>query len=168
MAKRMQEQKEENRIVAKSMPTAMTLVSSVLTRSSSVNSPIASRIPGIFRASSRPVGLSWELGANTSQNSNPDAASSFPRMAKGCSTVHKQSGTCSNWVPRISRKSGNSRRFRRFGTRKSNLATSFQYVTRDVDHMEKVFWITRKTHGRKPTDDLKGLRVISAFCCFFF
>ena len=46
MAKRMQEQKEENRIVAKSRPTAMTLVSSVPASSSSVNSPIASRSTG--------------------------------------------------------------------------------------------------------------------------
>ena len=44
--------------------------------SSSVNSPIASRSPGILKASSRQVGLSGKLGANTSQNSNPDAASS--------------------------------------------------------------------------------------------
>ena len=46
MAKRMQEQKEENRIVAKSRPTATNLVSSVRTSSPSVNSPIASRSPG--------------------------------------------------------------------------------------------------------------------------
>ena len=64
----MQEQKEKkNRIVAKSRSTAMTLVSSVPTSSSSVNSPIASRSP---------VGLSGKPGANTSQDSNPDASSS--------------------------------------------------------------------------------------------
>ena len=33
------------------------------------------------------------------------------------------------WIPRISRKSSNSRRFRRFGTRKSNLTTTFPYIT---------------------------------------
>ena len=43
MAKRMQEQSEENRIVAKSRPMAMNLTSSVAASSSSVNSPIASR-----------------------------------------------------------------------------------------------------------------------------
>ena len=43
MAKRMQEQSEENKIVAKSRPTAINLTSSVATSSSSVNSPIGSR-----------------------------------------------------------------------------------------------------------------------------
>ena len=45
MAKRMQEQKEENRIVAKSRPMVMNLTSSVATISSSVDSPIASISP---------------------------------------------------------------------------------------------------------------------------
>ena len=55
--------------------------------------------------------------------------------------------TCSSWIPRISRTSSNSRRFRRFGSRKSNLATSFQCTTtlcwssgeRLLDH-EKDLW----------------------------
>ena len=75
MAKRMQEQKEENRIVAKSRPSATTLVSSVPTSSSSVDSPIASRSPVILKASIRQFGLTGKPGANTSQNSNPEAAS---------------------------------------------------------------------------------------------
>ena len=75
MAKRMQEHKEENRMMAKSRPTVANLVISVPTSSSTVNSPIASRNPGILKASSRQVGLSEKLGASTSQNSNPDAAS---------------------------------------------------------------------------------------------
>ena len=53
MAKRVQEQREDNRIVAKSKPTTMTLTSSVATSSSSVNSPIASKSPGILKASGR-------------------------------------------------------------------------------------------------------------------
>ena len=47
----MQEQKEEDRIVAKSKPTAMKLTSTVSTSSSSVNHPIASKSLGILRAS---------------------------------------------------------------------------------------------------------------------
>ena len=43
MAKRMQEQKVEDRIVATSKPTAMNLTSTVSTSSSSVNHPIVSR-----------------------------------------------------------------------------------------------------------------------------
>ena len=76
MAKRMQEQSEKNRIVAKSRTKAMNLTSSVAAISSSVNSPIASRSLMILKASSRQVGLSGSLDANANQNSNPDAASS--------------------------------------------------------------------------------------------
>ena len=46
MAKRMQEPKEDNRIVAKSTPTAMNLAVTVSSSSSSVNSPVASKSPG--------------------------------------------------------------------------------------------------------------------------
>ena len=49
MAKRMQEQKEDNRIVAKSKPTAMNLAVTVSTSSSSVNSPMASKNLGCVR-----------------------------------------------------------------------------------------------------------------------
>ena len=62
--------------MAKSRPTAMNLTSSVVSSSSSVNSPIVSRSPGILKASSRQVGLSGRLDSNANQNSNPDAASS--------------------------------------------------------------------------------------------
>ena len=72
----MQEQKEEERIVAKSRPTAMNLAVIVPTSSSSVNSPNASRSPGMLKASSRQVGLSWKPGASANQSSNLNAASS--------------------------------------------------------------------------------------------
>ena len=62
--------------MAKSRPTAMNFTSSVVSSSSSVNSPIAWRSPGILKASSRQVGLSGRLDANGNQHSNPDAASS--------------------------------------------------------------------------------------------
>ena len=120
-----------------------------------MNSPIASRSPGILKASSRQVGLSGKPGTNTSRNSNPDA---------GFSTVHKHSGTYSNWIPRISRKSGNSRRFRRFGTRKSN---HFRMSPTNADHMEKVFSIICMICDRKPTDDLTDLDVNTATFCVF-
>ena len=65
MAKSMQEQSKENRVVANFRPTAMNLTSSVATSSSSVNSPIASRSPGILKASSRQVGFSGRPGVST-------------------------------------------------------------------------------------------------------
>ena len=70
MAKTMQEQKEEDRIVAKSKPTAMNLTSTVSTSSSSVNHPIASKNPGIVKAST------GKPDARARRNSKPDAASS--------------------------------------------------------------------------------------------
>ena len=74
MAKRMQEQKEDNRIVAKSK--AMSLAVIVSTNSSSVNSPIASKRPGILKVSNRQIGYSGKLDVRRKTNSNPDPASS--------------------------------------------------------------------------------------------
>ena len=76
MVKRMQEQKEDNRIVAKSKPMAMNLAVTVSTSSSSVNSPIASKSPGILKASSRQIGCPGKPGASANQSSNRDVASS--------------------------------------------------------------------------------------------
>ena len=69
MAKRMQEQKEEEGIVAKSKPTVMILSSHVSSSFSSAKDPIASKSLGIFRVSVKP-------DARERRNSKPDAASS--------------------------------------------------------------------------------------------
>ena len=69
----MQEQKRENRIVAKSMPT-MSLASLLSTSSSTVQNPTASKSPGILKASCR---TDWSSsGKPDARNSNHDAASS--------------------------------------------------------------------------------------------
>ena len=135
MAKRMQEQKEESPIVAKSRPTVTNLAVSVSTRSSSVKIPIASRSLGILKAPSRQVGLSGRLDEIMNQNFNPDAASSSQGWQRDAlldiSTGRlvaadkdqkylnhqekiKHRRTCSTWIPRISRQSSNSGRFRSF------------------------------------------------------
>ena len=60
-SKRMQEQKEEDRIVAKSKPT-MNLVSLVSTSSSTVRSPLASQSLGILKAPVEQIGqVRWNL-----------------------------------------------------------------------------------------------------------
>ena len=69
-------EKKKNRVVAKSKPTVTNLAVSVSPRSSSVNSPLASRSPEILKAPSRQIALSGRLGVSVNQNSNPDAASS--------------------------------------------------------------------------------------------
>ena len=73
MAKRMQEPKEENRVVAKSKPKATNLAISVSTSSSSVNNPIASRSLGILKAPSRQIEFSGRLGVSANQNYNLDS-----------------------------------------------------------------------------------------------
>ena len=67
MAKRMQEQKEEGRIVAKSKPTAMNLSSTVSASSSSTKDLIASKSQGILRVSGR-------LDARERRNSKPSSS----------------------------------------------------------------------------------------------
>ena len=75
MAKRMQEQKKKHRIVAKSKPKVMNLVSNVSTSSSSVNIPIVSKSPGIQKV------FTGKHDARERLNSKPDAASSsFGRL----------------------------------------------------------------------------------------
>ena len=69
MAKRMQEQKGEERIVAKSKSTAMNLSSHVPASSSSAKSLIASNCPGILIAAVK-------LESRMRRNSKSEAASS--------------------------------------------------------------------------------------------
>ena len=122
MAKRMQEQKEDNRIVAKSKPTAMNLFVSVSTSPSSVNTPIPSKSPGKLKTSSRQIGSSGKLGVRVKRNSNPDAASSSQGWQRDAlldlntgkpvatekrpevpesSGEHLHGGTCSIWTENI-------------------------------------------------------------------
>ena len=69
MAKRMQDQKEEERVVSKSRPALMNLSSHVPTSSSSAESPIAFTSPGILIAMGKPE-------SRMRRNSKSDAASS--------------------------------------------------------------------------------------------
>ena len=55
-AKRIQDQKEEERVVSKSRPTAMNVSSFIATSSSTASSPIASKSPGMPIASVKPDG----------------------------------------------------------------------------------------------------------------
>ena len=83
MAKRMQEEKGEERIVAKSKPT-LNLVSHAATNSSTVQSPITSKSPGILRAPCQPHGKS--AGRPVAREPNQDAASSSQGWQKDAET----------------------------------------------------------------------------------
>ena len=76
MAKSIQEQEGDNRIVAKSKPMAMNLTSTVSTSCSFWNHPIASKSLGILKAST------GKLDARARRNAKPDAASSSQGMLK--------------------------------------------------------------------------------------
>ena len=76
----------------------------------------------------------WMFRESWRRNSNPDAASSCQGWQKGCSTGwtyretlsrQKKSEKCRTRIPRISRKPGSSRKFKRLGNRRQILATSF-------------------------------------------
>ena len=75
MAKRMQEQKGEERSMTKSKSTAMNLSSRVPTSSSSAKSPIASKSPGTIMVTGKPE-------SRTRGNSKSDAASSSQARLK--------------------------------------------------------------------------------------
>ena len=82
MAKRMQEQEREERIVAKSKPTTMNLAVSVSTSSSAVNAPES---PGILKASCR---TDWSSsGKLDARNSNHDAASNSQGWQKDADKI---------------------------------------------------------------------------------
>ena len=82
MAKRMREQEGDNRIVAKSKPVAMNLAVTVLRSSSSVNSPIASKSPGIPKASSRQIWMFRETWRKKKNKCQSRRSVEFSRMAK--------------------------------------------------------------------------------------
>ena len=143
----MQEQKEDHRIVAKSTPTAMNLAVTVSTSSSSVNSPTASKSLGILKGSSQKNGCSGTPDTRRKINSNLNAASSSQGWQKdalldGPCCDRKRPGTPElswdlryrviyrTWIPRISGRPRNPKKFRRLGNRWQILATSFPYITR--------------------------------------
>ena len=75
MAKRIQEQKEEERVVSKSRPAAMNLSSSIATSSSSASSPIASKSREMPIASGKP-----DSRMRSNQNSFDAASTSQVRL----------------------------------------------------------------------------------------
>ena len=54
MAKRIQDQKEEERVVSKSRPSSDEAIFFIATSSSTTSSPIASKSPGLLMASGKP------------------------------------------------------------------------------------------------------------------
>ena len=131
----MQGQEGENRIVAKLKPT-MNLVSLVSTSFSTVQSPIASKSPGILKAPCRTDwSRTWKLDAEEKQSRRSVV---FKLVASGNSGNSGTEGSKKAWP--------------------HNLHISTNYVL----HMEKVFSTVRQRYGLSPTDQMKNLDVNAA------
>ena len=139
-AKRMQEEKGEERIVAKSKPT-LNLVTHAATSSSTVPSPTASKSRWVLRG---PVNLIGRVqGETCSERTQSRRSVEFSREEPGTSEFARK--------PKDTRKlvaSGNSDID---GTGKiwsHNLLISTAYVR----HLEKVLWNVRQRYGLSPGD----------------
>ena len=142
IAKRMQEERGEERIVAKSKPT-LNLVTHAATSSSTVPSPTASKSPWGLR---RPCQSDWKsTGRPVAREHNQDAASSSPEKNQELLNLHENLKGTRKLVA-----SGNSDID---GTGKiwsHNLHKSTAYVR----HLEKVLWNVRQRYG--PAREIKG------------
>ena len=145
MAKRMQEQKGEERIVAKSKPTAMNLTSTVSTSSSSVNHPIASRSPRILKAST------GKPDVRARRNSKPDAAWSSRGRLKDAylggllvEVAEKPAATDKSQESWEFSESESSRNSESSGAGRRKWPHIFHMSPASVPHMEKVYSIVRK------------------------
>ena len=190
MAKRMQGQSEENRIVAKSSPTAINLTSSVPTCSSSVNSPNASKSPGYSKL--QVDRLDYQGGLMQAPIKIPiPTQRRVPRMAMGCSTVHQHRKLVAtdkdqkslNRQENLTSAQGHLWQTEHQGCSRNPEVSEdsegselesriwphhFRTSPNNVDHMEKVFLMIRKTYVRKPTDDLTDLDVNTAIWGIFY
>ena len=102
MAKRMQEDEGDNRIVAKSKPTTMNLTVSVSTSSSTVNSPIASKSRGY---SKHPV---FQIGQVLGNLTQEIAIKTQRRVLKGGNKILSRQKTLSkHFVEQIGKVQGN-------------------------------------------------------------
>ena len=174
----------DNRIGAKSQPTAKNLAVSVSTSSSTVNSPTASKSSGIFKASCR---TDWSsTGKPDARNRNHNAASSsqvwqkdaFLDASTGKLVATEEDQEHMNFPEKIGmyRENLSIQDIQELqetqGTRKAegNDEDWPQYLhisTNYVLNMEKVFSIVRQRNGRNPTGQMKDIDVNTAIWCIF-
>ena len=154
MAKRMQEQEGEDRIVAKSKPT-MNLAFTVSTSSLTVQNPVASKSPGILKA---PCRTYWSSTRKPdARECNRDAASSSQEDQEHLNFPKDSIST------RTLVASGNSETEGSDNIWPHNLHISTNYVP----HMEKVFSIVRQRCGLGPENQMKHFDLNTAFWCIF-
>ena len=154
--------------MAKSKPTAMTLVSYVPTSSSSVNNPIESRRLG-GHSKLQVDRLDYQGDLVQAQIKNPiPTQRRVLKYGKGMLNCSKAQGNlwqlCTNDIQKKTETPEDSE--------DSELESRiwphpFRRSPDIVDNMEKVFSIIRKTYDRKPTDDLVDLDVATAIWGIF-
>ena len=177
MAKRMQEKKGEERIVAKSKPT-LNLASHAAIRSSTVQSPFASKCPRILWAPCHPDLKS--AGRLAAREHIRDAASSSQVWQKRCNfgrdCEESRPGTQGPgtrefpWEPREYEETRRFRKLRFFDGHGKFWPHSLQISVAHVPYLEKVFSNVRRRYGLKSGDKMENLDVNAArgeaeHCC---
>ena len=177
MAKRMQEQEGEDRIVAESKPTTMNLPFSVSTRFSTVNSPIASKSPGIREAWSRQivdvqVNQAWEekdIPIPTQRRVLKDGKRMLYWMSvrRNLSRQIKSRNPWTVLAPGYQGHPGTPWNSEESETEGRIWPNHYHASPDCVPHMNKVFSIARQTYGRSPMDDLNDLDVNTTIWVIF-
>ena len=155
MAKRMQEQEEENRIVAKSKPTT----SPVSTGSSTVQNSVPSKSPGILNA---PCRTDWSsTGKPDAKEFNRDAASNSQGWQKDAVLdvgTRKLVATEADQEHLNFPEDSISTR-KPVGSGKSETEGSDEAWPHNLQTSRRVFSIVRQRYGLSPTDQMKNLDV---------
>ena len=190
----MQEQKDEEKIVSKSRPTAMNLSSTVPARSSSAKNLITSSDPGKLIAAGKPA-------SRTRRNSKPDEAPSSQvklkdvylgglmddSAGKAVATEENQVlwefSESDSWSVHEDEVPGESVAYENCAEKPAASSISensgspeaesrkwphnFYISSEVVSCMDKVYSIVRKTYDRKPTDEMEDLDVNAAIWGMF-
>ena len=170
MAKRMQEQAGDNRIVAKSKPTTMNLAFTVSTSSSTVQNPVASNSPGILKEKIGQVegNLTQENSIETQRRVLKDGINALLDVGTSKLVATEEDQEHLNYPD----DSASTRKLAASGNSEIEVGDkvwthNLHFSTNYILHMKKVFSILRKRYGLSPTDQMKGFNVNTAVGCIF-
>ena len=149
----------------------MNLTSSVVSSSSSVNSPIASRSPGYSKLQVDRLDYQGGLMQTQNQNSNPDAASSsqgWQRDAQLFFSTGKPVAMVTNQNTKDVQENPKFQKIQEI----QNLKVELGHIISIYHQTMCLTWreysrSVKKICDQKPTEDLKDLDVITAIWCMF-
>ena len=159
MSKRMQEEKGEERIVAKSKPT-LNLLSQAVASCSTAPSSSASNRPVILNASSQSLSFTVSVRRLAAEGSNQnDVASSSQVWQSDAKTNDSQRRLAATGTNQNLDFQDSARRLAAENSDIIDEDTEWPYNYRisraDVPHLEKVFSNLRQKFGRKPGDKME-------------